>query len=363
MAFEIRRESHVAALGATYQEFIDPDSGAKHIHLKTDSAECGFMASFPTIPRADDGRAHILEHLSLCGSEKFPTRDPFFAMTRRSLATFMNAMTYPDRTVYPFASQDPKDFSNLLDVYLDAAFFPKLDRLDFLQEGWRLAFAPDGSLEYNGVVFNEMKEPLSDPFRILWRGLQSSLKPGTTYAHESGGDPLRIPDLSHEELVAFHRTHYHPSRATFWSCGNIDPALIQARIQDSVISKIPSRLPRARPDSAPLPTSPLEVRIEVPSRGDDAEHGAHFAWIVGEIADDHEAIDDWQIFERAVAGDSASPLTMALENAGFGRPGRRDRLHPGPQGSPLHADDAGDSSGTEGAAGDPQSGRHGGRIR
>lgn len=320
MAFTLSRESDVLSLGVVYQEFLDPDSGTKHIHVKAPDSENAFMVSFPTVPRSDDGRAHILEHLSLCGSRKYPTRDPFFAMMSRSLATFMNAMTYPDRTVYPFASQDRKDFFNLLDVYLDAAFFPNLDPMDFLQEGWRLEFDAQGKLGYNGVVFNEMKEPIASPSRALWRGMEKALKPGTTYSFESGGDPLAIPQLTHAELVEFHKTHYHPSRAVFWSYGDIDPREIQAQIQSEVISKISTRLPRIEPDSAAPPLAPRKVDIRVPSEGERAEHGFQAGWIIGEIGRDHGKIDDWQIFSRAVTGDAAAPLSMALEGSGFGRP-------------------------------------------
>jgi Zn-dependent M16 (insulinase) family peptidase len=321
MAFELRREASIPSMGATYQEFIDADSGSKHIHLKAESDENCFMVSFPTIPRADDGRAHILEHLALCGSAKYPTRDPFFAMTRRSLATFMNAMTAADHTMYPFASQGRKDFFNLLDVYLDAAFFPNLDRLDFLQEGWRLSPQEDGSLAYNGVVFNEMKEPMANADRGMWQGIQKALKPGTTYAFESGGDPLSIPQLSHEELKTFHAEHYHPSRATFWSYGDVDPLEIQARIESEVISKITTRLPRVSPDAAALPTAPILMDLPLPSSGNGAEHGFSAAWVIGDIGSDMRMLGDWQIFMQAIAGDSASPMAAALENAGFGRPG------------------------------------------
>lgn len=320
MAFTLSRESAIPSLGVVFQEYSDAQSGAKHIHLQSKDAESAFMVSFPTVPRADDGRAHILEHLSLCGSEKFPTRDPFFAMTRRSLATFMNAMTSPDHTSYPFASQDKQDFLNLLEVYLDAAFFPKLDRMDFLQEGWRLDFDEKGNLAYNGVVFNEMKEPMADPDRQLHHELTRALKPGTTYAFESGGDPLSIPSLTHADLVEFHKTHYHPSRAVFWSYGAIDPAEIQARIQSEVISKIPTRLPRIEPDSAAPPLAPRKVDISIPSQGERAEHGFVVGWLLGEIGADYEKLCDWQIFSRALFGDAASPMSLALEGAGFGRP-------------------------------------------
>lgn len=321
MTFMLSREAAIPSRGVVYQEFHDTQSGAKHIHLKSTSSENAFMVSFPTVPRSDDGRAHILEHLSLCGSKKYPTRDPFFSMTRRSLATFMNAMTYPDRTVYPFASQDRKDFFNLLDVYLDAAFFPNLDPLDFQQEGWRLSFDEAGKLSYNGVVFNEMKEPTSSASFALWHGIQSAIKPGTTYSFQSGGDPLAIPTLTHPELVDFHTTHYHPSRAVFWSYGDIDPKDIQARIASEVLSKISTRLERIEPDSAERSSAPRKIDIHVPSQGERSEHGFQMAWLLGETARDHELINDWQIFSEAVSGGSASPISLALEGAGFGRPG------------------------------------------
>eukprot|EP01034_Spumella_vulgaris_P036782 gene36782-45380_t len=160
--FELVRSHHIAALQATVEEYVAPSSGARHIHLATSGADLAFLVGFPTVPDTSDGRAHILEHLALCGSQRYPVRAPFFSMLRRSTATFMNAMTYADRTVYPFASTDRNDFYNLLDVYLDAAFFPRLDYLNFLQEGWRHTLE-DGKLRYQGVVFNEMKGAFAEP--------------------------------------------------------------------------------------------------------------------------------------------------------------------------------------------------------
>jgi Zn-dependent M16 (insulinase) family peptidase len=136
-SFEKISSHHVPALQATIEQYVDRQSGARHIHMANDATEIAFLVAFPTVPDASDGRAHILEHLALSGSERFPVRAPFFSMLRRSTATFMNAMTYADRTAYPFATTDEQDFYNLLDVYLDASFFPQLNYLDFLQEGWR----------------------------------------------------------------------------------------------------------------------------------------------------------------------------------------------------------------------------------
>ena len=221
MAFNKLRTRSIPSMHAEVQEYEDQASGARHIHLATDDPELVFLVGFPTVPDTSDGRAHILEHLALCGSARYPVRDPFFSMLRRTTAHFMNAMTYSDKTVYPFATADKTDFFNLLDVYLDAAFFPRLDYLDFLQEGWRLAL-DDDRLACHGVVFNEMKGAFSDPVRALSCGISAHLLKGTTYAFESGGDPLDIPSLTHEALKEFHATHYHPSQAVFMSAGRID---------------------------------------------------------------------------------------------------------------------------------------------
>ncbi|HSW06018.1 insulinase family protein [Aquabacterium sp.] len=200
----------VPALQATLEHHVDDESGAQHFHLATDDEELGFLVAFPTVPDRSDGRAHILEHVALSGSQRYPVANPFFAMLRRSTATFMNAMTYADRTIYPFASTDRKDFFNLLDVYLDATFFPKLDPLTFLQEGWRYTL-DGGQLGFQGVVFNEMKGAYNDPLHVLSLGMRRELFQGTTYAVDSGGDPVEIPSISHAILKAFHASHYHPS--------------------------------------------------------------------------------------------------------------------------------------------------------
>ena len=158
------------------------------------------MVAFRTIPEDSTGVAHILEHTALCGSKKYPVRDPFFMMIRRSLNTFMNAFTSSDWTAYPFATQNDKDFNNLLSVYLDSSFFPNLDELDFLQEGHRLEFSEsnnaDSDLEIKGVVFNEMKGAMSSITSQLWHGLSKHLYNSSTYKHNSGGNPENIIDLT-----------------------------------------------------------------------------------------------------------------------------------------------------------------------
>src|SRR5690554_8179272 len=222
-SFEFLRSQTIDALKVRVEEYRHKATGAQHIHISADNNENVFLVALRTVPHDSTGVAHILEHTALCGSERYPVRDPFFMMIRRSLNTFMNAFTSSDWTAYPFASQNLKDFNNLVDVYLDAVFFSKLDELDFAQEGHRLEFAepdnPESKLVYKGVVYNEMKGAMSSVPAQLWQALGQYLYPTTTYHHNSGGDPEHIPDLTYEELKAFYRTHYHPSNAIFMTYG------------------------------------------------------------------------------------------------------------------------------------------------
>lgn len=197
---------------------------SKYLHLDRNDPNNVFSINFRTTPFDSTGIPHILEHSVLCGSEKFPVRDPFFKMLNRSMATFMNAMTGPDYTLYPFSSMNETDFRNLQTIYLDAVFKPNLNYLDFLQEGWRLENSDlnDINSEHTikGVVYNEMKGSFSENSNIFSTKFLNQILPSHTYGHCSGGDPLAIPDLTHEELVAFHKKYYHPSNARFFSYGN-----------------------------------------------------------------------------------------------------------------------------------------------
>jgi Zn-dependent M16 (insulinase) family peptidase len=319
MTFEKTSSHYIPVLQATVEQYVEPTSGVRHIHLATEQSELVFLVAFPTVPHVSDGRAHILEHLALCGSSRYPVRDPFFSMLRRSTATFMNAMTYADRTVYPFASTDKKDFFNLLDVYLDAAFFPNLDYLNFLQEGWRYTLDGD-KLAYQGVVFNEMKGAFNNPMRALDSGIASALLKGTTYEVESGGDPLVIPELTHAMLKEFHASHYHPSQAIFMTTGRIDAAEIQQQISERVLSKLSGFSPRRMPQLAPAWTAPQETVVKIPSQeARDDEFGLQFAWLLGESADPLPYYHA-HLLSVGLLGDSSAPLMKAMESAGFGRP-------------------------------------------
>ena len=317
--FEKVSSNFIPVLQATIEQYVEPASGMRHIHMHTEQAEMVFLVAFPTVPEVSDGRAHILEHLALCGSARYPVRDPFFSMLRRSTATFMNAMTYPDRTVYPFASTDRKDFFNLLDVYLDAAFFPNLDYLNFRQEGWRHAFEGD-KLVYQGIVFNEMKGAFNSPMRALDSGIASTLLKGTTYEVESGGDPLDIPELTHAMLKEFHASHYHPSQAVIMTAGNIEASAVQEQVAERVLSKLSGFSPRRLPQLAPAWTAPQENVVKIPSQeARDDEFGLQFAWLLGESSDPL-AFYHAHLLSAGLLGESSAPVMRAMESAGYGRP-------------------------------------------
>uniref|UniRef100_A0A8B9SZ49 Pitrilysin metalloproteinase 1 n=1 Tax=Anas platyrhynchos TaxID=8839 RepID=A0A8B9SZ49_ANAPL len=222
--FTVRQVTAVPELFLTAVKLSHDSTGAKYLHVAREDSNNLFSIQFRTTPMDSTGVPHILEHTVLCGSQKYPCRDPFFKMLNRSLSTFMNAFTASDYTLYPFSTQNPKDFQNLLSVYLDAAFFPCLRQLDFWQEGWRLEHEnptdPQTPLVFKGVVFNEMKGAFTDNERIFAQHLQNKLLPDHTYGVVSGGDPLSIPDLTWEQLKQFHATHYHPSNSRFFTYGN-----------------------------------------------------------------------------------------------------------------------------------------------
>ncbi|XP_045508225.1 presequence protease, mitochondrial [Colias croceus] len=213
----------------------------EYLHLERDDGNNVFSVGFRTTPKDSMGTPHILEHTVLCGSEKYPVRDPFFKMLNRSLATFMNALTGPDYTFYPFSSQNEIDFRNLQKVYLDAVFKPNLKRLDFLQEGWRLEHEKledkSSELVFKGVVYNEMKGAFSETSSLFGQRFINTILPQGTYGYVSGGDPLCIPELTHEHLKNFHATFYHPSNARIFSYGNFPLEHNLKFVNDTYLSK------------------------------------------------------------------------------------------------------------------------------
>jgi len=219
--FIVTKSQEIPELKCHLTELVHEATGAQVLHLGNDDPENLFCLSFRTLPESSNGVAHILEHTVLCGSKKYPVKDPFFSMNRRSLNTFMNALTGADFTCYPASSQVEQDFYNLLDVYLDACFHPLLKELSFLQEGWRYEIEQDERLVYKGVVYNEMKGALASPTTRLIEVVNAALFPNTSYGFNSGGDPVDIPKLSYEELQSFHKNYYHPSRCLFFFYGNL----------------------------------------------------------------------------------------------------------------------------------------------
>lgn len=235
-AFTLLKHETIPALSLDVLVSEHKDTGLIHYHLAHPSDENAFMIGFRTQPMTDRGEAHILEHTSLCGSQKYPVRDPFFSMIKRSLNTFMNAFTASDWTAYPFATQNRQDYFNLLSVYLDATFFPNLNPLDFAQEGIRVELDDDGKPQFKGIVFNEMKGAMSGEIDQLYHTLARHLFPTTTYHYNSGGEPSAITDLTHADLVDFHQSHYHPSNAVVMSFGNIPVAETQARVHEDALA-------------------------------------------------------------------------------------------------------------------------------
>ncbi len=322
--FLVDRIDSLPSINATMVRLHHQATGARFMHLERDDDNHLFAVGFRTPPDDSTGVAHILEHTALCGSKRFPVRDPFFSMLKRSLNSFMNAMTAGDWTLYPFSSMNRKDFHNLLDIYLDAAFFPRLTERDFSQEGHRLEYAElsnsESPLEYKGVVYNEMKGAMSDPASLLSRRLDKYLYPTTTYRHNSGGEPEDIPALSWQQLRDFHARYYHPSNSWFFSSGNLDLPELLAIVEDRVLQHF---------ERLDLDTEvPVEPRLEAPLRvteGYPLDVGEPFekrslvqmAWLGCDINDSFERLS-MSLLAALLLGNPAAPLYKALLDSGLG---------------------------------------------
>ncbi|MCU4366886.1 insulinase family protein [Acinetobacter courvalinii] len=315
-AFQLLRQHHVEALDIQVSEYKHKVTGAVHYHLATNHDENVFLVAFRTQPMDSKGTAHILEHTALCGSEKFPVRDPFFLMIRRSLNTFMNAFTAADWTAYPFATQNKKDFQNLLSVYLDAAFAANLNPLDFAQEGIRIELENDQAV-YKGVVFNEMKGAMSSPTDQLYHQLAHHLFPETTYHYNSGGDPKDIPDLSYEQLVDFYKTHYHPSNAVFMTFGNQSAYDLQEQFETLALHKFSQGTTLYSKPEKRL-TAPVEVTESYAVDSEDLKDKTYhvMSWLLPETSDTKLRLG-MRLVEGILLENSASPLRHYLETCGY----------------------------------------------
>ncbi|MBN2645874.1 MAG: insulinase family protein [Desulfuromonadaceae bacterium] len=323
--FQFIQHSPLPELNVSLIQFCHPQTGARFVHIDSADPNNLFAVAFRTPPSDSTGIAHILEHTVLCGSQRFPVRDPFFTMLKRSLNTFMNAFTAGDWTCYPFSSQNRKDFDNLLDVYLDAAFFPLLREQDFRQEGHRLEFAqpddPTSPLTFKGVVYNEMKGAMADPASLLSRRMTRHLYPTTCYHHNSGGEPADIPDLSWEQLKAFHAEFYHPGNACFFSYGTFPLADQLQRIEERVLRHfaprtIDSDVPPEKRLSQPIravETFPLDAEEETAGKS-----MVHLAWLTNDISDSYERLA-MTLLSQLLLGNPAAPLYKALLDSGLGK--------------------------------------------
>ena len=321
--FITKSKRDLPELKAVLLELEHEKSGARIMHIACDDPENLFAIGFQTLPSDDTGVAHILEHTVLCGSQKFPAKDPFFSMTRRSLATYMNALTGSDFTLYPAASELKADFYNLFSVYLDALFHPLLRKESFLQEGWRLEFEKitDSTtpLTYRGIVYNEMKGAMASLDARLWAKITKLLFPTSTYGYNSGGEPEAIPSLSYEQLQAFYKTYYHPSRAIFFFYGSLPLEEHLDFLEKNLLNSV------SKVD--PLPPVPREIRFEKPltatcsyplaeNEPANERYALILGWLTCPITDQISWLS-LQLLESLLTGSDGSPFKKALLECGL----------------------------------------------
>jgi len=323
-AYELIEKHQIDELDSTGYLLKHRKSGARIALLSNDDENKVFTIGFRTPPQNSTGVPHILEHSVLCGSKKFPVKDPFVELVKGSLNTFLNAITYPDKTVYPVASCNDKDFQNLMDVYLDAVFHPNIYEKEeiFRQEGWHYELENvDGELTINGVVYNEMKGAFSSPEDVLQREIMAALFPDTPYGNESGGDPEVIPQLTWEQFLAFHKKYYHPSNSYIYLYGNMDMAeklqwLDEAYLKDYDSMDIDSELPVQESFA-----ERREVVLEYPiSEAEEEKDNTYLSYnkVIGTSLD-KELYLAFQVIEYALLAAPGAPLKQAILDARIGK--------------------------------------------
>lgn len=344
--FAVERCETVPELDSDAYVLRHTTSGARLLYLACNDENKAFAIGFKTPPADSTGVFHILEHSVLCGSAKFPVKEPFVDLIKSSMQTFLNAMTYPDKTIYPVATTNEQDLYNLMDVYLDAVFNPAIYTKPtiFEQEGWHYeldlpegaggdgsaASLREGTLRYNGVVFNEMKGALSDPMSVLDDAVNAALYPDTAYAHESGGDPRAIPALTYEQFLDTHARHYNPSNSYITLYGDLDVdralAFLDERYlsQSSAASRRMDAAVAAGEDPSALAPNPLDVqapvtceykRVEMATTPENALVG--LGLVLGSALDRKRTIAADILFE-ALLGSNEAPVKKAILAAGLG---------------------------------------------
>ena len=322
-AYEIVCREELPDIHATGWLLRHKKTKARVMLIETEDENKVFNITFRTPPHDSTGVAHILEHSVLCGSREFPLKDPFVELVKGSLNTFLNAMTYPDKTCYPVASCNDQDFQNLMHVYLDAVFYPNIYHREeiFQQEGWNYHLEkPEGPLTYNGVVYNEMKGAFSSADDVLEREIMNQLFPDTPYGVESGGDPACIPDLTYQAFLDFHRTWYHPSNSFIYLYGNMDFEQKLAFLDESYLSSfeaidVHSEIPMQKGFD-----SLKEAEKKYPiAENDSEENNTYLSYnvVIGE-AEDLELCSAFEVLDYALLSAPGAPLKLALLEAGIG---------------------------------------------
>ncbi len=317
--FEIQEERVVPELNMTATLYRHKQTGARLLSISNQDENKVFGITFRTPATDSTGLPHIMEHSVLCGSEKYPVREPFIELAKGSLNTFLNAMTFADKTCYPIASQNLHDFYNLVDVYLDAVFHPLLSEYTLLQEGWHYELETlDGPLSYKGVVFNEMKGAYSSPDERLSEVTRKSLFPDHVYYLDSGGDPLVMPDLTYQQFKEYHSTYYHPTNAFIYFYGDDDPIerlrRLDACLRDFQEMSLDSAISLCPPFSAP---QKFAYEYDSSDEGEQAKSQLVVAWKMDEPVDIERALAN-DILEEILIGSPASPLRKALVDSGLG---------------------------------------------
>ncbi len=318
--FTLQKSQEIPELKTTANLYIHTKTKAQLLSLVNSDINKSFSITFRTPPTDSTGIAHIIEHSVLCGSKNYPLKEPFIELVKGSLNTFLNAFTFPDKTSYPVASTNEKDFYNLTRVYLDAVFFPLLSKETLMQEGWHIhQESSDKTPEYRGIVYNEMKGAYGSPDNVLWDAIRLSLLPDTPYKYDSGGDPLQIPNLSYENFKEFHETYYHPSNSLIYFSGN-DPELSRLALADEYLSQfeyksVDSSIPMQAAFSTPIERiEPLPI-----AENEDPLKKAMTTvnWVLPSSTQRDLSLR-LKILSFILSGTPASPLRKKLIESGLG---------------------------------------------
>ena len=322
-AYEIIEEREISDVKSMGYILRHKKSGARIAVLSNDDENKVFYIAFRTTPEDETGVPHIIEHTTLCGSEKFPVKDPFIELAKGSLNTFLNAMTYPDKTMYPIGSCNNQDFNNLMDVYLDAVFHPNIGKYEeiFKQEGWHYELeSADAPLIINGVVYNEMKGAYSSPEEVLQDQIYRSLFPDNTYSKNSGGNPAHIPELTYSDYLAFYEKYYHPSNSYIYLYGDCD---MEERL-DFIDKEYLSKYDYLQVESAINKQAPFdkikEVEEEYSIASDDSDENQTYLSYNRVIGDslDKTLYQAFDILDYALVSAPGAPVRQALIDAGIG---------------------------------------------